>query len=468
MPNERPSADLHYLTIRELAKAIASREVSPVEVTRATLERIDALDGLLNAFITVMADRALADARQAEQAILEGRYLGPLHGVPVSLKDLYQTAGVPTTGGSKILKDWVPTADSTVTQRLKRVGAIVVGKNNLHEFAFGATNENPHHGPSRNPWNSERITGGSSGGSAAAVAAGMSYASMGSDTGGSIRLPAALCGVVGIKPTYGLVSRAGVLPLSWSLDHCGPLTRTVEDAALVLNAIVGHDLADPSSCDRVVPDYTTALDGRVRGLRVGLLREYFGENVDPEVAEAVRTAASAIEGLGIPVEELSVPEVEYGIGASFAILYAEAAAIHEPWLTDRRGDYGPDVLQRLHQGERLSATQYLKGQRARRVLVRRFADVFSHVDLLLAPSTPILAPTFAESRGGRAREQLLGFTRLFNVLGQPALSVPCGFSTSGLPIGLQIVGRPFDELTVLRVAYAYQQRTDWLTHTPAL
>ena len=463
-----PEEPLHFQTIRQVGERIRRRELSPVELTTAIIDRSERLDGPLNAFITLMREEALAQARGAEKAILAGHDLGPLHGIPISLKDLYQTVGVKTTGGSKILADWVPTTDATVTRRLSLAGAIVIGKNNLHEFAFGATNENPHYGPSRNPWNRERITGGSSGGSAAAVAAGLGYASMGSDTGGSIRLPAAFCGIVGVKPTYGLVSRAGVLPLSWSLDHCGPLTRTVEDAAIMLNAIIGHDHADPASASRVTPDLTTALDGKVQGLRVGVLREYLGENVNAEVASAVRTAARDLERLGTRVEEVSVPEVAYGDGASIGILYGEAAAIHERWLKTHRDQYGADVLERLSQGERMTATQYLKGQRARRVLVDRFKQLFEQIDVLISPTVPILAPTIPESRGNAARAQLLGFTRLFNVLGLPTLSVPCGFSTTGLPIGLQVAGRPFDDITILRVAYAYERQAGWHSHRPAV
>jgi len=463
-----PDEPLHYLTIREVGEKLRRRELSPVELTGAILDRAERLDGPLNAFITLTREQALARARAAERSLLEGKDLGPLHGIPISLKDLYQTVGVKTTGGSKILADWVPESDATVTRKLELAGAIVVGKNNLHEFAFGATNENPHYGPARNPWNRERITGGSSGGSAAAVAAGLGYASMGSDTGGSIRLPAALCGLVGVKPTYGLVSRAGVLPLSWSLDHCGPLTRTVEDAAIVLNAIVGHDHADPASASRVLPDLTTALDGRVQGIRVGLLREYLGTHVNSEVASAVRTAADDLERLGMRVEEVAVPEVAYGDGASIGILYGEAAAIHERWLKTHRDQYGADVLERLSQGERMTATQYLKAQRARRVLVDRFRALFEQIDVLVSPTVPILAPTIPESRGNAARAQLLGFTRLFNVLGLPTLSVPCGFSTGGLSIGLQVAGRPFEDLTILRVAHAYERQAGWHSHRPAV
>jgi len=463
-----PDDALPYLTIRQVADRLRRRELSPVELTEAILDRIDRLDGQLNAFITVMRNEALEQARQAEQALGAGNDLGPLHGVPISLKDLYQTAGVKTTGGSKILADWVPTADATVTRRLREAGAIVVGKNNLHEFAYGATNENPHYGSARNPWDRERITGGSSGGSGAAVAAGLGYASMGSDTGGSIRCPAALCGVVGIKPTYGRVSRAGVLPLSWSLDHCGPLTRTVEDAALILNAISGQDPTDPASADRPVPDFTAGLDGKADGLRVGVIREYFGENVQPEVASAVRAAIADLERLGAQVEEVSVPEDAYALGTWNAIGCSEATTIHEPWLNSRRDEYGPDVLERLLQGQHVTATQYLKGQRARRVLIDRVSMLFGRIDLLASPSVSIVAPTMPESRGVAARSQLLGFTRLFNILGLPTISVPCGSSPSGLPIGLELAGRPFDEQSVLRAAYAYEQQAGWHTRRPFL
>lgn len=459
---------LHYQSIRAVGERIRRRDLSAVELVTATLDRAEKLDGPLNAFITITREAALGQARSADQALAAGHYLGPLHGIPISLKDLYQTAGIKTTGGSKILADWEPDADSTVTRRLRQAGAVLIGKNNLHEFAYGATNENPHFGPARNPWNTERITGGSSGGSGAAVAAGIGYASMGSDTGGSIRLPAALCGVVGVKPTYGLVSRAGVLPLSWSLDHCGPLTRTVEDAALILNAIVGHDPADPASASRVTPDLCTALDRRMTGLRIGLLTEYMGENVVPEVKAAVRSALTSLQGLGASVEEISVPEVWFRSGVVTSILYSEASTIHERWLRNRSNDYGADVLERLRHGQRLTATQYLRGQQARRALMARFRTIFETIDVLATPTVPILAPTLPESRGWAARSQLLGFTQLFNILGLPAVSVPCGFSQNGLPVGLQLVGRPFEEETILRVAHTYEQSAGWYNNRPAV
>jgi aspartyl-tRNA(Asn)/glutamyl-tRNA(Gln) amidotransferase subunit A len=459
-------SELHYLTVREVGVRIARREVSPVEVVRSALERIEALDGAINAFITVLADEALAAARQAEQAIGGGGYLGPLHGVPIGLKDLYQTRGVRTTGGSRVLADWVPEEDAAVTERLRRAGAIVIGKTNLHEFAFGPTNENPHYGNTNNPWDRSRIPGGSSGGSAAAVATGMCTAAMGSDTGGSIRLPAALCNLVGHKPTYGLVSRYGALALAWSLDHCGPMARTVGDVAIVMNAIAGHDPRDPASAARVSPDFGALLDGRVGGIRIGVLREYLEEGVDGEVAAAVRAALETLRGLGAQVEEISVPETRYALAASTPILLAEAAAVHERWLADRREQYGKTILIRLDAGARLTASHYLKAQRARRALQDRFAALGRRFDILASPTCPIPAPTFEQVSSETFRGGLVSLTRLFNLLGTPACSVPCGFTANGLPIGLQLAGRPFEDHTVLRVAHAYEQAAGWWERRP--
>ena len=451
-------ADLAYLSIRELGRSIERRELSPVEVTRATLERIARVDRALNAFITVTADAALDAAARAERAILDGAYLGPLHGVPIGLKDLYQTRGVRTTAGTPILADWVPDEDAAAVERLAAAGAVVVGKHNLHEFAFGVTNDNPHYGPTRNPWDRARVPGGSSGGSAAAVAAGLGYAALGSDTGGSIRLPAALCGVVGLKPTYGRVSRHGVLPLAWSLDHAGPLARTVDDVAIVLGAIAGHDPRDPASADRAVPDFAAALDGRVVGVRIGVLREYLGGDVEPPVVAAVRGALETLAGLGAHLEDVSIPAADHALGASTAVMFAEAAAVHERRLAEHHERYGADVRDRLDLGARLTAVDYLKGQRARRVMQEAFADELGRVDLIATPTVPIVAPTFEEAGSDAARGALVRHTRLFNLLGLPACSVPCGTSPEGLPVGLQLVGRPFDEATVLRVAHAYEQQ----------
>jgi aspartyl-tRNA(Asn)/glutamyl-tRNA(Gln) amidotransferase subunit A len=454
--NELRRDELCYLSIPEVAVRIANRELSCVEVTRAVLERIDAVDRRLNSYITVMVDQALDDAASADRAIERGANLGPLHGVPIGLKDLYQTRGVRTTGGSKILADWVPETDSTVTARLRRAGAIIVGKQNMHEFAFGVSTDNPHYGRALNPWSAGHSPGGSSGGSAAAVAAGLGYASMGSDTGGSIRMPASMCGVVGHKPTYGLVSRHGVLPLAWSMDHAGPFGRTVADVALVMNAIAGHDPRDPASANRIVVDYAASLEHGSNGMRIGVLSEYLGDDVAADVRAAVRASVDALAREGATIREVSMPTARYALGASTAMLFAEAAAVHERWLRERPADYGADVLDRLRAGARLSATHYLKGQRARRMMLDEATRLLENVDVLVCPSVPRGALPWELTATNDGRDASVRFTRLFNILGLPACSVPCGLGADGLPMGMQIVGRPFEDATVFRVARAHE------------
>jgi aspartyl-tRNA(Asn)/glutamyl-tRNA(Gln) amidotransferase subunit A len=345
-------ADLIYASAAELARLVSGKEVSPVEIVRAHLERITALDGALKAFITVTADAALAAAREAEAAVVAGRPLRPLHGVPLGLKDLYDTAGVRTTGGSTILRDRIPAADATVVRRLRDAGMIVLGKLNMVEFAFGPEGRNPHYGHARNPWDASthRMAGGSSSGSGVAVAAGLAPVALGSDTGGSIRIPCSLCGLTGIKPTYGRVSRAGVLPLSWSMDHVGPMTRTAADAALVLAAMSGYDAADPTSSMLPVPDYSAALTGDVRGLRVGLLRTFFFESATPEVRAAVQTAATTLEKAGAVVDDVALPGVRHAAAGALAVVATEAMAYHAAWLRTRKADYDPDVSTRLMVG----------------------------------------------------------------------------------------------------------------------
>ncbi len=468
-----PARELAYLSLAALADRLHRRELSPVEITRVYLDRIAALDGRLAAFITVTADRALAEAAAAEREIATGQYRGPLHGVPLALKDLLYTAGVRTTAGSKILSDFVPTEDATVVTRLRAAGALSLGKTNLEEFAFGATSINPHHGTCRNPWDLARIAGGSSGGSAAAVAAGLCSASIGTDSGGSIRQPSALCGLVGLKPTYGRVSRHGVVPLSWSQDHVGPIARTVRDAALLLQAIAGHDPRDPASSRAPVPDYLGALGAGVAGLRFALPRDFFFDRTDPPVAAAVRAAARTLEGLGANVEEVPLPHAGLTVAAGATILFAEATAYHERWLRTRPQDYGPLVRARLRVGAAILATDYLKAQRARGVLIAETERLFDQVDALLTPTTAIAAPRHDEHTirwpdgdDEDVRGATLRFTRPFNLLGFPAISIPCGFTSDGLPIGLQIVGRPFAEATVLRVARAYEAATAWTASRP--
>jgi aspartyl-tRNA(Asn)/glutamyl-tRNA(Gln) amidotransferase subunit A len=460
-----PSAELHYLTIEAAADQLQRREVSPVELTEAALTRIEQLDERLGIFITVTAEAARAAAHQAEAEIRRGEYRGPLHGVPVSVKDLYNTAGVRTTNGGKITADFVPEEDATAVARLRDAGAILLGKTNLHEYAFGPTGINPHFATTRNPWNQECVPGGSSGGSGVAVAVGIGAASLGTDTGGSIRIPAALCGTVGLKPTYGRVSRHGVFPLAYSLDHVGPLTRTVRDAAYVLDAIAGHDLRDPSSSELPVPDLGRTLSGQVGALRAGILTECLVD-LDPEVQAAFDAAVEQLRDLGLRVAPVSVPAADYAMGASTAVLFAEAGVVHHRWLAERPEDYGPDVRGRLELAAMIPAVHYLKGQQARAAIIASFAPIWEELDVLLLPTSPIPAPKIADQLENRVRSQLLANTRLFNILGAPACSIPCGFTTTGLPVGLTVAGRAFDEAAVLDVCLAYEQVTDWHRRRP--
>jgi aspartyl-tRNA(Asn)/glutamyl-tRNA(Gln) amidotransferase subunit A len=469
-------SDLVWTTMTDLARMIRAREVSAVEVVEAHLDRIAALDGKLLAYITVTGDAALRSARVSDAAVAAGEALGPLHGVPVGLKDLYCTRGVRTTAGSRILADWVPEEDATVVSRLVAAGAIVLGKLNMHEFAYGPEGVNPHHGSPWNPWDAatHRIAGGSSSGSGVAVAAGLCPGALGSDTGGSIRIPAALCGISGLKPTYGRVSRAGVLPLAWSLDHVGPMCRTAADCALMLQAMAGYDPRDPTTSVLPVPDYRAAITGTVKGLRIGLLRSFFLESAGDEQRRAVEQALGTIEGLGATVREVSLETMALVAGASTAVIAVEAHAYHEPWIKKRPEEYGADVRERLRLGAFIPGADYVNGQRAR-ALVRDSVDrALSGLDVLVAPTTPIAATEVGVGEvtvnGERqpVRPGLIRFTRPFNVTGHPAVSIPCGFTGEGLPIGLQIVGRPFDEATVLRVADAYQGATDWHTRRPPL
>ena len=467
-------AELCWTPAADLARMIAEKEVSPVEVVRAHLDRVAALDGKLRAFITVCAEPALEAARAAEARVLAGDPLGPLHGVPYGPKDLYATKGIRTTGGSTILGDFVPEADATVVARLAAAGMIVLGKLNMHEFAYGPEGLNGHYGDVWNPWDAgtHRVAGGSSSGSGAAVAAGVCPAALGSDTGGSIRIPASLSGITGIKPTYGRVSRSGVLPLAWSMDHCGPMARTARDCALLLGAMAGYDPADASTSVLPVPDYAAALTGDVKGLRVGVLRAHFTDVAAPEVRQAVEAAAKALEQAGATLDAVNLDDVALVPAASFAIVAAEALAYHAPWLRTRSGDYQPDVRERLRAGVVVSAAHYLRAQ-ALRARVRAAVDrALARRDVLLAPATPIAAPALGqqEARLGDGpsdvRSALIRFTRPFNFTGHPAVSLPCGFTPAGLPVGLQLVGRPFDEAMVLRAADAYQRLTDWHTRRP--
>jgi aspartyl-tRNA(Asn)/glutamyl-tRNA(Gln) amidotransferase subunit A len=469
-------SELHWHSMAELGRLIAARAVSPVEVVRAHLDRVATLDGKLKSFITVCSDAALEAARAAEAELMAGRPAGPLHGVPYGPKDLYNTKGVRTTGGSKILADFVPAEDSTVVSRLRAAGLIVLGKLNMHEFAYGPEGLNAHYGDALNPWDAgaHRVAGGSSSGSGVALAAGLCPGALGSDTGGSIRIPASLCGISGIKPTYGRVSRAGVLPLSWSLDHAGPMARTVRDLALMLGAMAGYDAADPTTSVLPVPDYAAALTGDVKGLRVGLLRAHFTDVAAPEVRAAVEAAAKQLAQAGAVVDEVSLAEVVHVAAASFAIVATEALAYHAEWMRTRSADYQPDVRERLRMGALVSGLQYVRAQQVRQLARREVDAALARRDVLLAPATPIPAPRLGEKEAelgdGKSdvRAALIRFTRPFNFSGHPACSVPCGFTAAGLPIGMQLVGRPFDEATVLRAADAYQRISDWHARRPVL
>jgi len=461
-----------WLSLSEVADRIRRREVSPLEVTQAALARAERLQPHLNAFLTIFAEPALDRARQAERDIVAGRYGGPLHGVPLALKDIFAMRGVHVTAGSKALGTWVPDDDATVVARLKAAGAIFIGTLNLYEFATGAV-LNPHYGPTHNPWQLDHTTGGSSTGSGAAVAAGIVYGSLGTDTGGSVRIPASLCGLVGLKPTYGRVSRQGVVPLSWSLDHVGPLTRTVQDTALMMSVIAGHDPRDATSSRLPVPDYTAALTGQIQRLRVGIVREFFFEGLDADVQQAVEQAIQHISALGAQVSEVSWASV-HRAPALYTISLAEGAAAHEAWLHARPEGYGADVRERMHLGMLVPATAYLKAQRVRAALGRELAQLFQKVDVLLTPTVAIPAPKLDAGPGeigaptGALRNTLRRFTQPFNLTGHPALTVPCGFSRDGLPIGLQLVGRPFDEASLFNLGYAYEQSASWKDRHPAL
>jgi aspartyl-tRNA(Asn)/glutamyl-tRNA(Gln) amidotransferase subunit A len=465
-PLRKPD-DLTGLSLADAGELLEAGKVSPVELTNACLARIGRLNAILNAFITVTGEQALADARTAETEIAKGRRRGRLHGIPIGLKDLFDTAGVRTTAGSAVFADRVPSEDAEVVRRLKTSGAVILGKLNMHEFAYGDTSAQSHFGPVRNPWNREHVPGGSSGGSAAAVAAGLCYGALGSDTGGSIRQPAAYCGIVGLKPTYGLVSTRGVVPLSWSLDHVGPLCRTVADAALLLQPIAGYDALDTNSVDAIVPDYAKAPRQKVSTLRIGLPRAVFFDMLDPEIEQAVNEALQVIRRLTASTRDVELPAYK-----TLPVVGAEAYAFHAPYFTRTPQLYQSTTRQRLELGSAVTASAYVEGRRELDRLRRAVTAVFSAVDLLVTPTTPILPTTVQEALnhpsipppGGVALS--LRNTQPFDIYGLPSISVPCGFSRSGLPIGLEISGPRLGELVVVALAHAFEQATEWHRRTP--
>ena len=457
--------DLTELTISEAGELLARREISPVELTQAHLRRIEKIDPLLNCFITYTPDEALARARQCE-AEQSG---GPLHGIPLALKDLYETRGLRTTAGSLFWSDFIPQEDAAVVQKILIAGAINLGKLNMHEIALGLTNANPHYGACRNPWDVDRVPGGSSGGSGSALAARLCLGSLGSDTGGSIRVPASLCGVVGLKPTFGRISLRGVFPLSWNLDHPGPMARSVRDIALLLQACAGYDPLDPVSLDVPVDDYLASLMGGVAGWKIGLVDdEYVEANTDPEVLQAVRQAAKIFEEQGAFVTHIALPGLLDAAKANGLMVVSDAAAYHRERLAAHPDKFGPDVRQRLESGQSASATEYILARRTQTELRRKYEQICREVDILLTPTTPVTAPLI---HGPDAIEQarlLTRFTAPFNLTGLPALSLPCGFTKGGLPIGLQMVVAPWAEARLLRAAYAYERGTDWHQRQPEL
>ena len=466
-PND---GELGYLSIREAANLIRARKLSPVELTAAVLDRIDRLDHL-NAYITVTRDWAMALAKAAEEEIMKGNYRGPLHGIPIGLKDLYDTAGVLTTAGSKVLANNIPNTHATVVARTLEAGAVIVGKQNMHEFAAGFSGVNPHFGTPLNPWDTDHLAGGSSGGTAAALAAGLCLGGMGSDSAGSIRVPSSFCGLTGLKPTYGRVSVKGVVPLSWTLDHSGPMARSVEDCALLLNAIAGYDPDDIFSVNTPIEDYTATLERGISGLRIGVITDYLeNPGLDAEVKDVVQTGIKVLEKLGATIEELRLPGLEELRQAYHAIIFAERFAYHTQWIESRAEGYGADFVERTQsRAADISVPQLAEAYRHRTAAIRSFALLMESYDLLVGPTTPFTAPAIIDGLPVIPDSRLYGlFTGPFNVAGLPALSLPCGFNTQGLPIGMMIVGRHWGEATVLRAGAAYQSVTDWHRRRPDL
>ena len=460
-----PRAEFPQMGLVEAGQQVRTKKLSPVELTQACLSRIERLNPTLNAFITVTAESALAEAREAEAEIQRGHWRGPLHGIPIALKDLFDTAGVRTTAASGLFKDRIPTQDGEIVRRLKSSGAVLLGKLNMHEFAYGGSSVSSYYGSVHNPWSLEHMAGGSSSGSAVALAAGLCYGSVGSDTGGSIRQPSAYCGTVGLKPTYGRVSTRGVIPLSWLYDHVGPMTRSVADAAAMLQVLAGYDPDDANSADQPVPDYAAAFSQK-GPLRVGVPRNYFYEALHPEIDSAMNAALAVIGKLAASVRDIEMPASN-----DTTILRAEAYAYHAENAKKSPELYQPETLKRIRAGEDVTVATYIHARRQVEQYRHNIRKLFETVDLLVTPTTPVppftISELLADMDNLRTKEILtLRNTRPFNILGLPSISVPCGFTKSGLPIGMQISGVPWAEGNVLRLAHAYEQQTDWHTKRP--
>jgi aspartyl-tRNA(Asn)/glutamyl-tRNA(Gln) amidotransferase subunit A len=448
------------LTLTEIATRIRSGALSPVKLVEAYLARIEAIDPTLNSYRHVMREQAIAGAQAAERS----SPAGILHGVPIALKDLFDVAGIPTTAGSAF--SYTPDADAAIVARLREAGAIILGKLNMHEWAVGVTNINPHHGPVRNPWDTSRIPGGSSGGSGAAVAAGLCAGAMGSDTGGSVRIPCALCGLTGLRPTRGLLSLRGVVPMSWTLDTVGPMLHTAEDLALMLQVLAGYDPADPVSVRREADDYLAALNDGLAGIRIGLPRGHFFEGLEPPVENAVLAAVDTLANAGAEVRDVDLPGAEEAWANARLISLVDTVAYHRERLAESPERFGEDVRQRLEAAREHSGVDYALARQGGRLWVHRVARVLEEVDVLLTPTVPVIAPALEGRDNIAAVATLTAFTYPFSLTGMPALSVLCGFSEEGLPVGMQLAGPPFSEARLLRLAHAYQRLTDWHIRRP--
>ena len=459
-------ADFTQLGIADVVGLIRTGQLSPVELVQSCLDRIESLNPSLNAYLTVMANAALDAAKEAEQTVTAGDTVGPLHGVPVALKDNCEVAGVRLTGGTPFLRDNISTADAEIISRLRRAGAIILGKLNMHEWAIGGTTRNPHYGPCHNPWDRDRIPGGSSGGSGAAVAADMALITVGTDTGGSVRIPAALNGVCGLRPTMGRISNRGVIPVSWTFDTVGPLARRAEDIAHVLQVLAGYDSHDLTSLDQPVGDYLTGLNDGVKDWRIGLLGGHFQTEPQPAVVTLIKQAARVFEELGAHVEEVELVDAEETIERASEMLLADAAAFHQARLAERVEGFGPDVRTRLQIGAQVSGSQYALARQEQRRWQRQLKQTFESYDLLLAPTCGIPAPLIEESEGVRTTRLLTRFTYPFSLAQVPVLSVPCGFTQGPLPVGMQLIAPAWAEAAILRAAQAYQQVTDWHLQRP--
>ena len=468
-----PVADICELNLTELSKLLATRELSSSEAVNAALNRLELLESKLNAFITVTGEQAVAEAKKADDEIARGGCRGPLHGVPVTIKDLFATARVRTTAGSKILADWVPETDSAVVERLRAAGAIIIGKTNLDEFGHGGTSTLSHFGPVHNPWNTEHIAGGSSGGSAAAVAAGIGPLSYGTETGSSVRRPASYCGIVGFKPTFGIISRTGSFRGAWSQDHVGLFARSVKDITLGLDSVAGFDARDPASVHQDTAAYTARLDANVKQLKIGILRRFL-EGVNHEVRQAFDTGLEVFAGAGCEIVDLDVPELSYAAMTSMMTSSAESAGINRRWFRERHQDFVPHVSRGIAVGMTITASEYLTVQRARQRIREALRTAYEQVAIIASPTTARVAPLIADGvkgNGDDTRHASYNHSNLLrfpSMLGVPGCSLPCGINAEGLPIGMQLTGSWFADQIVLNAALAFQNGTDWHTRRPAI